>query len=90
MANVAFSVFDGDLKAGGDGPCTDENLYTPALAYSRSSRSRWCGSPATTIGPVLGPLRAGTSAPGTDDPIERLQHERALFASTDQMVKRNR
>jgi hypothetical protein len=26
---------------------------------------------------------AGTSAPGADDPIERLQHERALFASTD-------
>ena len=25
-ANVAFSVFDGDLKAGGDGPCTDANL----------------------------------------------------------------
>src|SRR5258705_12631167 len=26
-AHVAFSVFDGDLKAGGDGACTD-TLYT--------------------------------------------------------------
>ena len=31
--HVAFSVFDGDLKAGGDGPCSDENLYFPALAH---------------------------------------------------------
>jgi hypothetical protein len=30
-SNVAFSVFDGDLKAGGDGPCSD-GLYTTALA----------------------------------------------------------
>src|SRR5882724_4757614 len=30
-AHVAFSIFDGDLKAGGDGPCTDANVYTPAL-----------------------------------------------------------
>src|SRR5882762_4484823 len=28
--HVAFSVFDGDLKAGGDGPCAD-SLYTTAL-----------------------------------------------------------
>ena len=30
-AHIAFSVFDGDLKSGGDGACTDENLYFPAL-----------------------------------------------------------
>src|SRR5262245_3955419 len=29
--HVAFSVFDGDLKAGGDGPCSD-TLYTTAIA----------------------------------------------------------
>ena len=34
-SDVAFSIFDGDLKAGGDGPCTDENVYTPALGYLR-------------------------------------------------------
>ncbi len=30
-SHVAFSVFDGDLKAGGDGPCSD-SLYTTAIA----------------------------------------------------------
>jgi len=30
-SRVAFSVFDGDLKAGGDGPCAD-SLYTTAIA----------------------------------------------------------
>ena len=29
--NVRFSTFDGDLKAGGDGPCSD-SLYTTAIA----------------------------------------------------------
>jgi hypothetical protein len=28
--HVAFSVFDGDLKSGGDGPCSD-TLYTTAI-----------------------------------------------------------
>ena len=28
--HVAFSVFDGDLKAGGDGPCADA-VYTTAI-----------------------------------------------------------
>src|ERR1043166_2965027 len=31
-AHVAFSVHDGDLKAGGDGSCTD-SLYYTALDY---------------------------------------------------------
>jgi hypothetical protein len=52
-AHVAFSVFDGDLKAGGDGACTDA-LYTTAIANF--------------------------------DPLERLAHERQLFASTDQSL----
>src|SRR6478752_7675423 len=30
-SKVAFSVFDGDLKAGGDGPCSDA-LYSTAVA----------------------------------------------------------
>jgi hypothetical protein len=29
--SVAFSIFDGDLKAGGDGPCSN-SLYTNAIA----------------------------------------------------------
>src|SRR6267378_2243071 len=32
-SHVAFSVFDGDLKAGGDGPCAD-SLYRTAIANS--------------------------------------------------------
>ncbi|MES1209662.1 MAG: hypothetical protein ABUS79_27310, partial [Pseudomonadota bacterium] len=35
-SDIMFPVFDGDLKAGGDGPCTDENVYTPALKYFAS------------------------------------------------------
>src|SRR5262245_11198615 len=31
-AHVTFSVHDGDLKAGGDGPCSD-SLYYSALKY---------------------------------------------------------
>src|SRR5262249_4181057 len=34
-AHVAFSVHDGDLKAGGDGPCAD-SLYFTALDYFNS------------------------------------------------------
>src|SRR6476661_4380885 len=30
-SHVAFSIFDGDLKAGGDGPCSD-SLYSTAVA----------------------------------------------------------
>src|SRR5207248_346331 len=30
-SHVAFSVFDGHLKSGGDGPCSD-SLYTTAIA----------------------------------------------------------
>lgn len=82
-AHVAFSIFDGDLKSGGDGPCTDDNLYFPALAYF-----------ATLERPLVlmlgdndwtdcwGRYGPGTFAPGADDPEERLQHERDLFAST--------
>ena len=34
-AHVAFSVHDGDLKSGGDGPCSD-SLYYTALNYFNS------------------------------------------------------
>ncbi len=35
-SQVTFSIFDGDLKAGGDEPCSDD-LYANALASPRSS-----------------------------------------------------
>ena len=82
-AHVAFSVFDGDLKAGGDGPCTDDNLYTPAVAAFASLERPLIWVPGdndwTDCWGRYGP---GTFAPGADDPEERLQHERDLFAST--------
>ena len=82
-AHVEFSVFDGDLKAGGDGPCTDDNLYTPALGYFATLERPLVWVPGdndwTDCWGRYGP---GTFAPGADDPEERLQHERDLFAST--------
>jgi hypothetical protein len=82
-SDIVFSVFDGDLKAGGDGPCTDENLYTPALAYFASLKQPLVLVPGDNDWTdCWGRYGAGTSAPGADDPIERLQHERQLFFST--------
>jgi len=82
-AKVEFSFFDGDLKAGGDGPCTDENLYTPALDYFSILERPLIWVPGDNDWTdCWGRYGAGTSAPGADDPIERLEHERQLFAST--------
>ena len=82
-ARVAFSVFDGDLKAGGDGPCTDDNLYFPALENFNSLEQPVVFLPGdndwTDCWGRYGPA---STAPGADDPIERLQHERDLFFST--------
>ena len=81
--DVAFSIFDGDLKAGGDGPCTDQNLYTPALDYFSQLKRPLVWLPGDNDWTdCWGRYGAASTAPGADDPIERLQHERALFAST--------
>ena len=79
--NVAFSVFDGDLKAGGDGPCTDENLYFPALHDFAMLERPLIWLPGDNDWTDCW----GRYGPGTApffDPIERLDHERQLFAST--------
>jgi hypothetical protein len=82
-SNIALSFFDGDLKAGGDGPCTDANLYTPAVAYFASLKKPMIWVPGDNDWTdCWGRYGAGTFEPGADDPIERLQHERDLFAST--------
>jgi hypothetical protein len=82
-AKVAFSIFDGDLKAGGDGPCTDQNLYTPALNdFSILKRPLVWVPGDNDWTDCWGRYGAGTFTPETADPIERLQHERALFTST--------
>jgi hypothetical protein len=83
-SNVAFSVFDGDLKAGGDGPCSD-SLYTTALANFDSLERPLIWVPGDNDWTDCW----GRYGPGTQpyfDPIERLNHERALFDSTDQSL----
>jgi hypothetical protein len=82
-AKVALSVFDGDLKSGGDGPCTDDNLYFPALAnfdmFERPLIFLTGDNDWTDCWGRYGPT---TTTPETSDPIERLEHERDLFFST--------
>lgn len=82
-AGVAFTTHDGDLKAGGDGPCTDENLYTPAQNYFSMFEQPVIFVPGdndwTDCWGLYGP---STTTPKTSDPLERLQHERDLFFSS--------
>jgi hypothetical protein len=82
-AHVAFSVFDGDLKAGGDGACTDA-LYTTAIAnFDRLERPLVWVPGDNDWTDCWGRYGPGT---GGYDPLERLAHERQLFASTDQSL----
>lgn len=82
-AHVEFSVFDGDLKSGGDGACTDENLYFPALAnFNKFVQPLVLAVGDNDWTDCWGRYGASTTTPETSDPIERLQHERELFFST--------
>lgn len=82
-AKLAFSIYDGDLKSGGDGACTD-TLYTTALANFNSLERPVVFLPGdndwTDCWGLYGP---GT---GGYDPLERLAFERRLFWSTDQSL----
>jgi hypothetical protein len=90
-SHIVFSVFDGDMKAGGDGPCTDDNLYTPALAnFAKLDRPLIWLPGDNDWTDCWGRYGAGTSAPGADDPIERLQHERDLFTTGDYSLGRHK
>jgi hypothetical protein len=85
-SRVAFSVFDGDLKAGGDGPCAD-SLYTTALSGFNTLEHPLVWVPGDNdwtdcwgrYGPATAPFF---------DPLERLAHERQLFASTSRSLGR--
>jgi hypothetical protein len=83
-SKVSFSMFDGDLKAGGDGPCSD-SLYTNAIAGFNSLERPLVWVPGdndwTDCWGRYGPATAPFS-----DPIERLNHERQLFTSTSQSM----
>jgi hypothetical protein len=81
---VAFSVFDGDLQAGGDGPCND-SLYTTALANFNTLEQPLIWVPGDNDWTDCWGRYGAAQAP-YHDPIERLNHERQLFTSTDQSL----
>jgi hypothetical protein len=82
-SKVAFSIFDGDLKAGGDGACVD-SLYTTAIANFNTLERPLVWLPGDNDWTDCW----GRYGPGTGgfDPLERLTHERQLFASTTQSL----
>jgi hypothetical protein len=85
-AHVKFSIFDGDLKAGGDGACTDA-LYT----QSRDSFNS-LNSPVVVVpGDNDWTDCWGRYGPGTGgfDALERLDHERQVFYPTNQSLGRH-
>jgi hypothetical protein len=83
-AHVAFSVHDGDLKSGGDGPCAD-SLYYTALGYFNSLERPLIFAPGDNDWTDCWG-RYGTSTLPFSDPEERLNFERALFFSTDRSL----
>jgi hypothetical protein len=70
--NLAFTVHDGDLKAGST-PCSDD-VYTRALGYFNSLRAPAAFTP--------GDNDWTDCDRGPFNPLERLDHERQLFFST--------
>jgi hypothetical protein len=82
-AHVAFSTFDGDLKAGGDGTCNDA-LYTQSLNWFNSFDRPVVVTPGDNDWTDCW----GRYGPGTGgfDPEERLNHERQVFFGTDQSL----
>jgi hypothetical protein len=84
--HVAFSVFDGDLKSGGDGPCADSLYYTSIANFNTLERPLvWLPGDNDWTDCW------GRYGPGTlpySDPLERLDFERQLFTSTDRSLGR--
>ncbi|MCW2918730.1 MAG: hypothetical protein JWN52_6798 [Actinomycetia bacterium] len=82
-SNIRFSIFDGDLKAGGDGACTDQ-LYTQSLASFNSLKRPVVVVPGDNDWTDCW----GRYGPGTGgfDALERLDHERQVFYPTDQSL----
>ena len=82
--HVEFSVFDGDLKAGGDGACT-EDLYTTAIAnFNKLERPLIFVPGDNDWTDCWG--RYGAATMPFFDPLDRLALERALFFSTDRSL----
>ena len=83
-SDISFSVFDGDLKAGGDGGCVD-SLYTNAIAGFNSLQKPLVWVPGDNDWTDCWGRYGAGSAPFFD-PEERLAHERQLFTSTDRSL----
>ena len=83
-SHVAFSVFDGDLKAGADGPCSN-SLYLTSLANFNTLKQPLIWLPGDNDWTDCWG-RYGPSTLPYSDPIERLNFERALFASSSQSL----
>ena len=83
-SHVAFSVFDGDLKAGGDGPCSN-SLYTTAINSFNTLERPLVWLPGDNDWTDCWG-RYGTSTLPYADPLERLALERILFAANDQSL----
>ncbi|MDX6430525.1 MAG: hypothetical protein QOE54_2891 [Streptosporangiaceae bacterium] len=85
-SDIRFSIFDGDLKAGGDGACTDQ-LYTQSLASFNSLNRPVVVVPGDNDWTDCW----GRYGPGTGgfDALERLDHERQVFYPTDQSLGRH-
>jgi hypothetical protein len=83
-SRVAFSVFDGDLQAGGDGPCND-SLYTTAQANFNTLQRPLIWVPGDNDWTDCWGRYGAAQAP-YHDPIERLNFERQLFDSTSQSL----
>ena len=77
--DLAFSAFDGDLKAGGDATCSND-LYARQLAAFNSLRAPLIFTPGDNDWTDCW----GRYGPGTGgfDPEERLNYERQVFFST--------
>jgi hypothetical protein len=86
-SDVAFSVYDGDLKSGGDGGCVD-SLYTTAIAGFNTLEQPLVWVPGDNDWTDCWGRYGPNTAPFFD-PLERLAHERQLFASTSQSLGQN-
>jgi hypothetical protein len=85
-ARPSFAIFDGDLKAGGDGACTDQ-LYLQQKDWFNSLRFPVVVTPGDNDWTDCW----GRYGPGTGgyDPEERLDFERKTFFPTDMTLGAN-
>src|SRR5262249_45462965 len=83
-ARVAFSVHDGDLKAGGDGPSPDSLYFTGLDPFTSLERPLIFVPGDNDWTDCWG--RYGPATLPFSDPEERLNFERTLFFSTDRSL----